>query len=156
VEAGIGDERPAVIRFSAGEALIEIGSKAGEVLFRDFGRMLDLRLDIVSIDIRRPKVEYDGINFLEGDVHDLQQVFDKYQLDDRPRPWLVIEDSAPTASACAAALRFFAERLRPGEWIVMKDGVLDELGMSQQSGGGPNLAIAEFFCSAAWRLRGGR
>jgi cephalosporin hydroxylase len=44
-----------------------------------------------------------------------------------------------------AALRFFAERLMPGEWMAMEDGVLDELGMGEKYQGGPNRAIAEFF-----------
>ena len=129
--------------------LIEIGSKAGgsALLFRDYGRMLDLQLEIVSIDIKRPKDECEGITFLEGDVNDLQPVFEKYRLDERPRPWLVVEDSAHTASACVAALRFFAKRLMPGEWMIMEDGVLDELGLSERYKGGPNLAIMQFFAA---------
>jgi cephalosporin hydroxylase len=107
--------------------------------------MLDLDLEIVSIDLRRPTKSYDRIEFLEGDVNDLQTVFDRDGLATKPRPWLVVEDSAHTHAACTAALHFFAERLMPGEWIVMEDGVLDELGMSEKYFGGPNRAIAEFF-----------
>jgi cephalosporin hydroxylase len=127
--------------------LIEIGSKAGgsALLFRDYGRMLNLELDVVSIDLRRPKIVSDGIEFFEGDVNDLKTVFDRNGLAERPRPWLVIEDSAHTYAACMAALRFFAEHLKLGEWMVMEDGVLDEMGLSEKYSGGPNKAIAEFF-----------
>jgi cephalosporin hydroxylase len=127
--------------------LIEIGSKAGgsALLFRDYGRMLDLPLEVVSIDLKCPNVDYEGVTFFEGDVNDLQTVFDRNRLGERPRPWLVVEDSAHTASACMAALRFFAGRLMPGEWMAMEDGILDELGLTEKYGGGPNKAIAEFF-----------
>src|SRR5262245_16503991 len=82
--------------------LLEIGSKAGgsALIFRDYGRMLDLDLEIVSIDIRCPTKLFEGIEFLEGDVNDLQSVFEVNGLDARPRPWLVVEDSAHTHAAC--------------------------------------------------------
>lgn len=127
--------------------LIEIGSKAGgsALLFRDFGKMLlDLPLEIVSIDLYRPAQTFEGVTFLEGDVCNLAATFDANGLAALPRPWMVIEDSAHTAQACTAALEFFAERLLPGEWLVMEDGVLDDLGLSAHYQGGPNAAIAQF------------
>jgi cephalosporin hydroxylase len=126
--------------------LFEIGSKAGgsALLLRDFGRVLDLRLEVISIDIAKPEAKFEGVTFLEGDVHHLGRTFEQHQLDRCPRPWLVIEDSAHTADACTAALDFFAGRLRPGEWLAMEDGVLDELGLKEKYGGGPNQAIAQF------------
>jgi cephalosporin hydroxylase len=129
--------------------LIEVGTKAGgsALLFRDYGRMLELSMDVVSIDLKPPEVTYDGIEFLEGDVNQLQSVFDRHALFDRPRPWLVVEDSAHTYEGCMAALRFFAEHLLPGEWLAMEDGVLAELGLSEKYSGGPNKAIAEFFAA---------
>src|SRR5579862_6505149 len=129
--------------------LIEIGSKDGgsALLFRDFARALDLKMEVVSIDLRRPGVSFDAVTFVEGDVRDLQDVFNRHDLDARPRPWLVVEDSAHTADACLAALGFFAERLVTGEWLVVEDGVLADLGMSDRYDGGPNRAIATFFAA---------
>ena len=128
--------------------LIEIGSKAGgsALLFRDFGKMLlDLPLEIVSIDLYRPAQAFEGVTFLEGDVCNLAATFDAHGIAERPRPWLVVEDSAHSAQACTAALDFFAQRLQPREWLVMEDGVLDDLGLSAQYQGGPNAAITSFF-----------
>ena len=127
--------------------LIEIGTKAGgsALLFADFGKMLGLSLDIVSIDLYRPAQSFEHVTFLEGDVRNLSATFDAHGIPARPRPWLVVEDSAHTAEGCLAALDFFAQRLLPGEWLVMEDGVLDDLGLSAQYQGGPNAAIAQFF-----------
>ncbi len=62
-----------------------------------------------------------------------------------PRPWLVTEDSAHTYEACSAALRQLAEWMQPGDLLVMEDGVLDDLGLSERYDGGPNRALREFF-----------
>lgn len=138
----IADARPRTI--------VEIGSKAGgsALLFRDFGNiLLDLPLEVVSIDLHRPPQTFEGVTFLEGDVRHLAATFETNGIAARPRPWLVVEDSAHTAQGCAAALDFFAERLLPGEWLVMEDGVLDDLGLSAQYQGGPNAAIRQFFAA---------
>jgi cephalosporin hydroxylase len=126
--------------------LVEIGSKEGgsALMFRDFGRALGLDMTVVSIDVVAPRTTYEGVRFLEGDVRNLAATFQSNNLFDLPRPWLVVEDSAHTAEGCRAALQFFAQHLAAGEWLVMEDGVLDELGLSAQYGGGPNAAIASF------------
>lgn len=127
--------------------LIEIGSFAGgsALLFRDVGRMLEIPLRVVSIDLQPPGDYFDGIRFLQGNIAALALVFAENALYGLPRPWLVVEDSAHTAQACRAALDFFAGVLRENEWLVMEDGVLSDLGMGERYGGGPNTAIAQFF-----------
>lgn len=129
--------------------IIEIGSKQGgsALLFRDMTRMMDISCRIVSIDLVPTRnLQIEDVAFLAGDVRSLQQVFIDNALFSRPRPWLVIEDSAHTFEACSAALRFFAQHLRSGEYLVMEDGVLEELGLAERYDGGPNRAI-EFFLS---------
>lgn len=132
-------------------SIIEIGSKFGGSarLFHDMARMLDVPSRIVSIDIKLPEQAGDWpfLTFLQGDVLDLGSVFITHDLYALPRPWLVIEDSAHTNEACAAALSFFAENLQSGEYLVMEGGVLDDLGMKERYGGGPNRAIADFMGS---------
>jgi len=129
--------------------IFEIGSKAGgsALLFRDFARTLGLDAAVVSIDVAVPQLSIDGVRFLEGDVRDLKATFDAHRLDQLPHPWLVVEDSAHTAEGCSAALALFARVLSPGEWLVMEDGVLEDLGLSAQYAGGPNAAIAQFFAA---------
>lgn len=127
--------------------IIEIGSKLGgsALMFRDFMSAAGLAPHVVSIDLTMPDLAVEGVRFIAGDVRDLARAFERHALGELPRPWLVSEDSAHAADACRAALDFFAGRLQPGEWLVMEDGVLDELGLSGQFDGGPNRAIREFF-----------
>ena len=69
-------------------------------------------------------------------------------MDTLPRPWLVIEDSAHTYDGCLAALRFFSRHMNSSELLVMEDGILTDLGMSDRYDGGPNRAIETFLSEA--------
>jgi cephalosporin hydroxylase len=132
------DARPAT--------LFEIGTKAGgsALLFRDILRAYGLNTGIFSIDLTPPDLAIEGVTFLQGDATKPGETFDRHALFGLPRPWLVIDDAAHSYVACSALLAFFAEHLRSGEFLVIEDGVLDELGLSEQFGGGPNRAIGEF------------
>jgi cephalosporin hydroxylase len=127
--------------------IFEIGSHSGgsALMLRDIMKSFDINCRVVSIDLKPPTAPISGIEFLQGDVRALDDVFARVCLNTSPHPWLAIEDSAHDAQSCAAALRFFANSLLPGEFLVIEDGVLDELGMSARYSGGPNTAIAAFF-----------
>ncbi len=130
------------------KTIFEIGSKAGgsALLFGDMAQLFELGAGVVSLDLVAPTLDpHCDVLFLQGDVHRLEEVFARYELFARSRPWLVIEDSAHTYSACLAALQFFRTHLRAKELLVLEDGVLADLGMSDAYEGGPNRAIAEFF-----------
>lgn len=128
-------------------SIIEIGTKAGgsAMFFADISKLFALDANVCSVDIEPvelpPTTE---VRFLQGDVHNLDEVFWKNGLADLPRPWLVVEDSAHTFKACTAALSFFSRKLEPGELLVIEDGVLEDLGLAHRYQGGPNLAISEF------------
>jgi len=135
----IWDIKPATI--------IEIGTKeGGSALFMaDIMESFDLKPNIVSLDISPPKnFSDDRIKCLEGDVRDIETIFMTQKLENMPRPWIVIEDSAHSFEGCMAALRFFSEHLQPGELLVIEDGVLDELNLVKDYEGGPNRAVKEF------------
>jgi cephalosporin hydroxylase len=109
----------------------------------------------VSIDRMPPTGFTDPrIAFLAGDVARLGDTLTPQLLAALPHPWLVVEDSAHTYAATRAALRFFAETTHAGDVVIIEDGVLDDLGMAEVYGGGPNRAVAEFLESspAAFRV----
>lgn len=138
----ITDERPATI--------IELGSKHGgsALMFRDFSLLSGAPAQVVSIDLRRPAItDQPGVEFLVGDVLKLESVFEINSLYDRPRPWLVVDDSAHTFASTDAVLNFFADHLRPGERLIVEDGVLTDMGLADRYDGGPNKAIAAFLGS---------
>ena len=128
------------------KTLIEIGSKHGgsAVFFSDMCKIYEFDTQIISIDLNPPPIERSNVIFRQGDVCKLEDAFSPDELNTMPRPWLVIEDSAHTFTGCWATLDFFAKHLRCGELLIMEDGVLDELGLSERYDGGPNRAISEF------------
>lgn len=139
----IGQTKPATI--------IELGTKYGgsAMLFRDLSSMMNLHTRIVSIDQNLPEKaeEFKDILFIEGNVSNLEDLFEQHALHRLPRPWLVIEDSAHTFSICTEVLEYFSHQLRSGEYLVMEDGVLEEMGIARRYDGGPNRAIREFLLS---------
>ena len=137
------------------KTLIEIGTyKGGSALwFADLFTSYQIDARIVSIDLHSENEVHDSrIEFLTGDVHNLGEVLTNARMATLPGPILVIEDSIHTYSGSLAALRFFDRVLTIGDVIVVEDGVLDELGLSGQFGGGPNRAITEFMATSPGRF----
>lgn len=60
------------------------------------------------------------------------------------RPLLVLEDADHMPETTYAVLRFFDPWLRPGEYIVVEDGLLVDQGLSEHYRGGPLVAIDRF------------
>jgi cephalosporin hydroxylase len=137
------------------QTLIEVGTlKGGSALWlADVLSAAGLAAKVVSVDQNmQSEVTDPRIQFLQGDVNELDQVLTDAKLATLPRPFLVIEDSAHTYLSTLAAIRFFDRVLRPGEVLVIEDGVLDELGLSDKYGGGPNRALAEFLAESSARF----
>ncbi|MCE8008761.1 CmcI family methyltransferase [Aestuariivita sp.] len=130
--------------------IVEIGSHSGgsALLFADLADMMGLDTRIVSVDLATPEgVTHPRVQFVEGNVLDLEPVFETHALFGIPHPWFVTEDSAHSYDGCLRALCFFDRHMRPGDILAMEDGVLDELGLSAQYQGGPNRAIQDFFAT---------
>lgn len=134
-------------------SLIELGSKFGgsAMLFRDIARMYQLDMQVISIDRQPPpeNADFEGVSFLRGNVMNLDQVFAEHELFDLPRPWIVSEDSAHSYDACMRVLEFAARHLCSGDYLVMEDGVLAELGLADRFDGGPSRALQAFLTDNA-------
>jgi cephalosporin hydroxylase len=128
-------------------SLVEIGvHKGGSALwFADTIAAAGIDCSILSIDLA-PAAEFADprIEFLAGDTARLDTTLTPARLAGLRHPWLVVEDSAHTYDATGAAIGFFAETMSSGDVLVIEDGVLDELGVSEQHQGGPNRAVGEF------------
>jgi len=57
---------------------------------------------------------------------------------------LVIEDGAHTFEETLGAMNKFAPLVSSGSYLIVEDGIIDELGMKEEYHGGPLLAIREF------------
>jgi cephalosporin hydroxylase len=131
-------------------ALIEIGSKWGgsALWFADVLNNFGVDYRIHSIDLEPPLGrDIPRVTFHRGDGRDLSAALPKALLAALPRPLMVIEDADHRAATTLAVLRFFDPWLRPGEYIVIEDGIVDDLfddaGLAGLSGG-PRTGIADF------------
>jgi cephalosporin hydroxylase len=130
--------------------VIEIGSnKGGSALWMaDLMRAFALPCHIHSVDIVPVTgVQAIGVTFHGGDARDLARVLGGDFMRGLARPLLVIEDADHRAVTTLAVLRFFDSWLRPGEFIIVEDGILTEMGQANGFGGGPRRAIEEFLAA---------
>lgn|SRR5262249_40615091 len=131
--------------------VIEIGSfRGGSALwFADMMRNFDAAGKVISIDIQPPTASYqrDDVSFLEGDANSLAVVLTPERLAGIERPLLVVEDADHSPTTSLAVLEFFAPVLLPGEYIVLEDALVSDLGMAHRFNGGPGLAISRFLAA---------
>jgi cephalosporin hydroxylase len=129
------------------QTIIEIGSCAGgsAVWFADLLTMQGIDAHVYSVDINPvQRVQYPKVTFLGGDQNHLEEVFTTEFLENLPRPLLVIEDGAHLYETTYNVLRFFHPHLRKGEYIVVEDGIITDLGQDEIYRGGPSLALRQF------------
>jgi cephalosporin hydroxylase len=134
----IGEARPATI--------LEIGSFHGgsAVWLADQMRLNGRAPRVHSVDLAPPDVVAEGVTFHQGDARRLGGTLTPELLAMLPRPWLVIEDAGHEAAATLAAMTFFRDWLDQDEYLVVEDGIVRELGIGDQFGGGPVVAIERF------------
>ncbi|MFQ3680392.1 MAG: CmcI family methyltransferase, partial [Pseudanabaenaceae cyanobacterium] len=134
------------------KTLIEVGSFCGgsALWFADLMTTYGIEGRVYSVDINLvTTVSHPKVTFLQGDQTQLEKVFGAEFWATVERPLLVIEDGAHFYETSKAVLDFFHPHLQPGEYIVIEDGIVDDLGETQAYRGGPNRAIQEFL--AEWQ-----
>jgi len=133
----------------APRTVFEVGTKFGgsALWFADMLTAQELDAGVVSVDIS-PLAAYTDprIVFLEGDAKALGRVLSDDLLAGRPHPWLVVEDSSHFYAESMATLEFFHGHLRPGDYIVVEDGVVGQLSAEpyRKYDNGPSRAIIDF------------
>ncbi len=145
---------PLLIERARPRTLIEIGSFAGgsALWFADQGRQLGLDLRVYSVDLQEPaSVSHPSVTFLRGDARDLANILTPAFLQDMARPLMVVEDSSHIAGTTSAVLDFFDPWLRPGEYIVIEDGILSDMRVADLYEGGPLRAIHDFLARTGGR-----
>jgi cephalosporin hydroxylase len=128
--------------------IIEIGSMLGgsAVWMADMLNNFGIEGRVISIDRTPPSPPYlpANANFLLGDQNNLAATLTSDLIEKLPRPWLIIEDASHHYAPTLAVLGFFDPLLRPGEYIVVEDANVTEIGVDARFHGGPARAIAEF------------
>lgn len=137
--------------------IIEIGTQegGGALWMADQMRTFGIDGRVISIDKNPPSPFYEkeraDIVLLRGDAGRLEDCLSSDFLASLPRPWLVVEDSSHRYIYTIAALRFFDRKMQPGEYIVVEDGLVSDMGRSDEFQGGPGRAISEFLAEAGDR-----
>jgi tRNA (mo5U34)-methyltransferase len=140
----------ALYQLLVGEAMprtiLEIGSHLGgsALWFADLMRTNSLPPNVHSVDIKAVDAVLDGVTFYLGDANRLQDTLDPALLATLPHPWLVIEDAGHQAESTYAVLEFFSRWLQVGEYIVVEDGIVQQLGIAAEYNGGPVAGAANF------------
>ncbi len=136
--------------------IVEVGSKAGgsALWLADQMRTFGIEGRVVSVDIEPPQPPYQraDITFLRGDANRLEDCLKPDFLASLPRPLLVIEDASHQYSATLAVLRFFDPLMRSGEYIVVEDGNVSDMGQEAEFDGGPGRAISQFLFESRGRF----
>jgi len=130
--------------------LIEIGSKWGgsALWFADVLRSFDIAYQIHSIDVQPPRdqsIPY--VTFYQGNGRNLSEILPAELMRALPRPLMVIEDADHHPATTLGVLNFFDCWLQASEYIVVEDGIVDDLFSPDDMArleGGPRIAIAQF------------
>jgi cephalosporin hydroxylase len=131
------------------KTIIEIGSAYGgsALWFADTLSSFNLNSHIYSIDLDISKIDIvdDRITFIQGSLFNLDSLLPERFIRNLSRPLLIIEDSSHFYHATYHVLNFFKSLLEKGEYIIIEDGIVRNLGENyKQYNDGPNKAIEQF------------
>lgn len=127
------------------DLIIEIGSHegGGALYLADLLRIYNIKGEVHTIDINndaKKNVDQDPLIKFFGDG---AQNYD-LELTRKFNKILVIEDAAHTYECSKTAIDKFAEVVSIGSYLIVEDGIVNELGIETEYGGGPLKAIREF------------
>ena len=127
--------------------IIEIGSNRGgsALWLADTMRGFGLPAQIHSVDLNPvTDVVAPDVKFHRGDARRLADHLSDDFMATLLRPLLVIEDADHQKGTVLAVLNFFHRWLSPGDYIIVEDGIVTELGIAEAFNGGPQAALPEF------------
>ena len=136
--------------------IFEIGSNKGgsAVWLADLLRSYGIDGHVQSFDLKGVSdIADDRVTFHVGDASALENTITPDFMEGLPRPFLVIEDSSHQRAHSLAVMSFFDQYLREGEYMIVEDAIVSDLGLADALDGGPGAAIAEFLAAHdAWRI----
>lgn len=127
------------------DLIIEIGTHegGGAMYLADLMQVYGLKGEVHTIDISDMGVEnlsgyFNVKTFTKGaENYDLSLTANFEKI-------LVIEDAAHTYECSIQAMEKFADVVSVGSYLIVEDGIVNELGLENDYGGGPLKAIREF------------
>jgi len=110
---------PMIIWENKPASILEIGSGEGAsaIWMADTCKSYNLSTRVISMDIEPPKIEHEGVTFLEGDSREINNKFDIKNL---PHPWLILEDAHIEVNK---VITYFEKHMQIGDYIIIEDSV---------------------------------
>lgn len=101
--------------------IIELGSGSGgsALWFANMTSANQLPTRIISVDINPVSLRKERIEFIQGDLNDIQNVLGS-TVTSLPHPWLVVEDAHVNV---LGVLRFFDKFFEPGDYMIVEDSM---------------------------------
>lgn len=130
--------------------IIEIGSNAGgsALWLADQIRACQIDGHVWSYDVNPVSDLRDPLVYFKyGDAMNLGTSIDANEIRSLPGPFLIIEDASHHRAASLSVLNFFDPLTQPGDYIIVEDGIVTDLGIADQFDGGPGAAIDEFLAA---------
>jgi cephalosporin hydroxylase len=127
------------------DLIIEIGTSEGgsAIYLADLMDASDIQGEIHSIDITSKAEQNVKIN---SRIKLFTNGWENYDINlaTKFKTILIIEDAAHTYECTIGALEKFNKLVSLGSYLIVEDGIIDDLGMSKEFNGGPLRAIKEF------------
>ena len=133
------------------KTIIEVGSYQGgsAAWLADTMHAYGYAFQIHSIDINQVTLQLPDVLFHKGDADRMERSFPPEFMRSQARPLLVIEDSSHDMTTSLAVLNFFHNWLAAGEYVVIEDGIITDMGYTEKYGGGPRAAVEQFLATHA-------
>ena len=134
--------------------IIEVGAHLGgsTLWLADAAAVAGVDCQVHAVDLKPiTGVSAPNINFHVGDARALDRLFSSEFMSALAHPMLVIEDADHQAETTLAVLRFFAPWLWAGDYLVVEDGMVGDIGIGHRFGGGPCVAIKRFLTECPGR-----
>ncbi len=106
------DLKPRTI-FESGTA-----SGGGALWLADQLTGLGLDCHLYTYDLVKPPLSHPRVSFLQGDSHEIEQVFTPEMLKSAPHPWIILEDAHVNVNGLLSYLHPY---LQPGDYVIVED-----------------------------------
>jgi cephalosporin hydroxylase len=102
------------------QTIVELGTASGAsaIWHADLQRLHGLTPRVITMDIRPPSLQYEGVTFLKGDSNAIEEVLSLALLRGQPHPWIVIEDSHVNI---LGILNYLHGSFHTGDYIIIED-----------------------------------
>jgi cephalosporin hydroxylase len=108
------------------KTIIELGSGTGAsaIWMADLGKLFALDCQVFSVDISKPELESNGVEFIKGDCNIIHKCFPENMLRELAHPWIIIEDAHVNL---LGIISHFTPYFQVGDYLIVEDSRVDKI-----------------------------